>query len=170
MAFTAEDGTGVAGANAYATVAKADAYFVERGIAAWAALSNTAKEQSLVKATDYMESRFTFIGTRLTTTQALHWPILEILDSYGLAPLLDGNLPVNLKKACYEYALRASTTILAPDPVLDASGASTVTTRTVVGPIEIHKTVSDEPELLRDYPAADMMLKGLVVYSGGVIR
>lgn len=43
MAFVVEDGSGIANANAYITVAYADEYFSDRGNADWAGMADDTK-------------------------------------------------------------------------------------------------------------------------------
>ena len=69
MAFIVEIGTGIVGANSYATTAQADAYLAERGRSAennWQSLAATAKQAALIKGTDYIEQRFghRFLGQK----------------------------------------------------------------------------------------------------------
>lgn len=168
MAFTLEDGTGIADANAYVDVAYADAYFTDRANAAWTG-SNVAKQAAIINATDYIESRFAklFAGTAKTTTQGLSFP--RVITSMA-------EMPKELKRACCEYAVRALTVKLAPDPVIHESGQGLERTRKRVGPIEKETRLQYQGPgtvrlLLRPYPAADMLIKFLLKPSvGGVIR
>lgn len=121
MAFTVEDGSGVAGANAYLSTADADAYHADRGNAFWASLDDATKEAALVRATDYIDKRFgrKFRGFRKTLQQRLQWPRLSAFDDSGYLLGGDGKLPHQLRDACAEYALRAALySVLAPDPIL----------------------------------------------------
>lgn len=155
MAFVAEDGTGLADANSLAPVAFADAYFADRANAAWAALTPEAKQSNLIKATDYIQSRWStrFKGVpQFPDVQALAFPRLCINS--------DGAVPVGIQKAAAEYALRAIAGKLAPDPVVDASGRMATGTRKKVGPIETETNFASEgalakPALYRSYPEAD---------------
>lgn len=162
MAFIVEDGTGVAGANSYATVAFADAYFEERGNAVWAAVpDDPTKEKYLVQATDYIENIFgrRFLGEMMETDQALSWP-----RSYA-DPYPEDSVPIRLQKACSEYALRAIDGPLMPDPQVDPTGFSVVTKAKKVGPIEKEFQVmgsSGHPVLVRSYPAADALMAPLL--------
>lgn len=77
MALIVEDGTGLAAAEAYASVAEADTYHTARGReATWTDLDADVKERALRLATDYMQQayRSLWAGTRKTTAQALDWP------------------------------------------------------------------------------------------------
>lgn len=166
MTFVVEDGTGLTTANSYGAVADADAYFTDRGITSWAGTS-PQKQGWLVQATDYIELRWgdRFIGVEEfpDNPQALGWPRVdeETGDSLGV--------PLNLKKATYEYANRARIGPLAPDPSFDSGGAVTKS-RKKVGPIETEVTYSagtTSSGQLKPYPAADLLMKGLYVPSGG---
>ena len=167
MAFTVEDGTGLSDANSYTSVAEADAYFLDRGNGVWDALDADIKQQSLIKATDYLEQRFgsRFLGTSTTEIQALHWPVGD-LEEYDV-----DEIPIKLKYACAEYGYRASQAELAPDPAVDSSGVTMVRTRQVAGPVEqSFRALDGSAKILRDYPTADMYLRDLVTSNSGVIR
>ncbi|QFR59620.1 hypothetical protein P6F33_gp19 [Pseudomonas phage Quinobequin-P09] len=129
MAFVVEDGTAKADATSYVTIAEADGYFSDRGVTGWTG-ADAVKQSALIKATDYIEGRFgqRFIGGKKTTTQALAWP------RTGAAGFADTDIPVKLRRACCEYALRALTAELAPDLKVDASGLTVVATKKKVGP------------------------------------
>lgn len=164
MAFTLEDGTGVVDANSYVDVAFADAYFADRGITAWTGTADL-KKTWFIQATDYVEGRFgrRFIGTPTNENQGLHFPVNDVDE------LDEDEIPVKLKRAICEYAIRAKTAPLAPDPTIDASGVAVVTVGKKLGPLEKTFQVvgSGVPALFRPYPAADMLLAGLLIPSSG---
>lgn len=173
MAFVVEDGTAKADATSYVSLAESNDYFRDRGHLDWADsdIDDEVKTTALIKATDYIEGRFgqRFIGSKKTTTQALAWP------RTGAADFADTDIPVKLRRACCEYALRALTAELAPDLKVDASGLTVVATKKKVGPIETEFAVPQTglgatPMLFRPYPAADMLLRGLVYSASQVIR
>lgn len=160
MAFIAEDGTGLANANSLATVEYADTYFGDRAITAWTGMTS-AKQAALIKATDYIESRFArrFKEDKLVETQALSFP----RTCY--------DMPDNVKRATCEYALRALKTDLAPDPTTDASGLRVASTTKVLGPLTKTTTYQNgSPDLLRAYPAADMLLLKYMTTRLSLIR
>ena len=108
MAFVVETGAGLSNSNSYSSVAAADSYFADRGVTAWAALTTTAKEQALIKATDYLEQTYreSWKGYRVTSTQSLSWPRSEVIvDTF---PVPANIVPTPIAKACAEMALRAS--------------------------------------------------------------
>ena len=118
MAFVAEDGTGLEDANSLCDVAFADAYFADRVVTAWTG-ADAVKQGALIRATDYVEGRWAlkFKGSeQFPEVQGLSFPRLEI----GW----DDAVPVGIKRAVAEYALRALANPLAPDPVVDATGAA----------------------------------------------
>lgn len=124
MALIVEDGTGLANAESYVSVADATAYHARMGNTAWAAISSDAtKEQLLRKATDYMiaQYRFQFAGYRQYSTQALDWPRLyvpltDVLSANVFAQYVDsGTVPTTVKNACAELALKANSATLMED-------------------------------------------------------
>lgn len=123
MSLIVEDGTQVVGAESYISVSDADAYFSGRGGTAWAALVTAAKEQSLRKATDYMEGAYRdrWLGTRVSVSQVLSWPrawvqVRDVPVGYGaFGSYLQPNVvPAEVKQGCAELALLASAQDLAP--------------------------------------------------------
>lgn len=173
MAFTVEDGTGVANANSYAAVADADAYFADRGNAVWSAISTDAeKEQALVKATDYIETMYArrFVGEMAEIDQALSWPREDAVDRLN-REYTATEIPEDLKRAAYEYAVRASQGDLIRDAVYDANGFQSLVTKEVVGPIEQEFRVPgmgiNRPDKIRSYPSADKLVTVLLRYGGG---
>jgi len=117
--FTVEDGTGLAGANAYISVSFADDYHDGRGNTAWtdSSVTDSAKERAVVRATDYVDKRFggKFRGWKESSLQALQWPRLDAEDNSGY---LIRDIPEKLKQAVSEYALRSvDLHELSPDPI-----------------------------------------------------
>lgn len=164
MALIVEDGTGLSTAESLCSVADADAYHLNRGAAAWAALTTAAKEQNLRKATDYMTQayRLRWNGSRVTATQALDWPRHGVPreDYYVTSSVppnsIDGQfyypsdeVPLEVARACAELSLRA----LSGDLLADVERA---VRRERVGPIETEY----EPGSLQStrYAAVDAML------------
>jgi hypothetical protein len=163
MAFTPEDGTGLSSANSFCDVAFADTYFADRGNPeAWDQADTAAKEVALVTATDYVDLRFNWVGTKGTSEQALTWPRYSAYDPDG--HLLQG-VPEPLKKAVCEYALRVLQSVsLAPDPVYQDSNQLVREKTEIIGPItETTKYFDGAPPLdIREYPTADVLLTPLI--------
>ncbi len=161
MAFIVEDGTGKSDASAYIDEDFADDYFSDRTNAEWAALISATKQSSIIKATDHIDAFFTFQGSQQHSDQALQFP----------RDLWPDSVPVNIKKATAEYALRASRGDLSVDPSLDSSGYAISEKTSEVGLIKkgIKYAVdaySGSPTA-PSYPAADNLLKPFIS-SGNV--
>ena len=112
MAIVVETGAGVENANAYATVDFVDRYLDCRGRLTendWDMLSDVAKGGHIVSATDYIDRRFTFKGTKASLQsfyQVLQFPRTGISDRDGVA-IAVMPLPYELMAATAEYAVRA---------------------------------------------------------------
>lgn len=165
MAFVVEDGTGKVDANSYGSVAGADAYFADRGVTTWVG-SDTVKQQALVKATDYIDTRFStkFKGYVLypDVPQALAFP----------RTAFDG-MPVVLLKATYEYALRSLAKPLAPDPATSSVGGAITSQKKKVGPLETETHYAEGTSsvtVFQPYPMADALIAKLLNLSNRVIR
>ncbi len=116
MALEVENGTGVAGAEAYASVAAADAYWAKRPqspfATTWAAVTDVpTKEGALREGADYMDAELGLLypGKPLTTTQGKLCPRADACDAS-----FDG-FPATLVAANIELAARAISSPLAPD-------------------------------------------------------
>ena len=160
MALIVEDGSIVAGAESYITVADATAYFDARGNAAWAALaSDTVREQLLRKATDYMVARYglRWKGERVSEDQALDWPRS---CAYANGFLIDSDsVPLKVRHACAELAVRASEGDLQPD-------AGPQVKSETVGPISV--TYADGARQADTFKAVDSMLSAYLQGMGGI--
>lgn len=169
MAFTVEDGDGVAGANAYITEDFFGDYHAERGTDVTAVTVGAVRQAAIIKATDYVEFRWGRRyrgGPRTTEDQGLLWPRLSAFDDDGYA--LEG-VPLKLQQAIAEYALRASLAELAPDPTVDAT---VIRLREKVGPIEEETEYRESGGQVRikPYPKADGIMRSILRFGGGVIR
>jgi hypothetical protein len=176
MALVVEDGTGVVGANSYASAEDADAYFADRANTTWSAADDVTKSAALINATDYIEMKGTLLWKGQEefpdAPQGLSFPRVNM--GYGLP---DG-LPTGVVRATYEYAVRwinSGGTGLVPDPAFDETGRLPTLTTERVGPI-IETNQWDETKgssfvLIRPYPFADAMLQPYMRSGGaGVIR
>lgn len=163
MTFTVEDGTGVVDANAYTTEAFVDDYFSDRGIATWTGTS-TVKQQAIVKATDYMDKRF---GNRVKGITAFPGIQATVMPTTAFTLI-----PTQWQRACAEYALRALTAPLAPDPTVEATNRTVSEEKKVVGPIEktIKYEAGKQTNAFRSYPEADALMKPFLKNNRRVIR
>lgn len=105
MAFTfiIEDGTGVASANSYVTVAEANDYIESNAKAflAWKVLGASKQERLLAWATRYIEYRMDFCGTKLNVANTLAWPRTGAYDHENNL-IADTTIPIRLKQASME--------------------------------------------------------------------
>lgn len=161
MSLITEDGTGKSDAESYISVTDADTYHSNRANAAWTALSTPNKEAYLRRATDYMMEvyRLKWKGNRKTTTQALDWPRDNVrLDDIAIDYYVSTTIvPTEVKNACAELALKASTTMLAADIQREK-------VKTKVGPIEV-EYAKGSVQYTR-YRAIDLGLKIYLQPSG----
>lgn len=169
--FTVEDGSGVAGANSYATVEFAVSYFAERGRALEFAGTDDERKGWLVQATDYIELfRPRFKSVELFASQSLGFPRAILVGVAGTSNdfIADAWMPQTLLKATCEYAARAKLGPLAPTPTVDATGHSVVMTARKVGPLERQFAVvpGSRPRSFRSYPAADALLAPVLRSAG----
>ena len=118
-----EDGTGLSNADSYASLAEANLYHANHGNVDWSDIDATTKEQLLRKATDYMvaQYRLQYAGYRRYSTQSLDWPrlyvpLIDSLSANVFPQYVDFDIvPVTVKNACAELALKAYTAILMQD-------------------------------------------------------
>lgn len=157
MAFTVEDGSGVAGANSYCSVIDAGTYHSDRGDTGWTG-TDEVKQAALVRATEYLEARCAWsTGTKGTEAQGLSWPRIGAYDRHGWS-IDDDVVPQVVQDATAYLALQAlSETLGAPLGRLKSSVKA--------GSVVVAWAPS-APDAKR-YPLVDGMLAGLV--SGGAL-
>lgn len=171
MALIVQDDTGlVANANGYITVDYFKAYHDDRaGPDSYSNYDDEAIGRAIVKATDYVDNRFKYVGDRAhgTDVQETQWPRDIAFDSDGRQQT---GIPTAVKRAVAEYTMRALTKALDPDPVMDPSGRKVQSLSQSVG--EVSKAITyasggalESPQ----YPAADRILRqsGLVAAGPG---
>lgn len=152
MALIIEDGTGVAGANSYVTVAEFEAYALERGVT----LTGTpTSEQLLIRAMDYLES-LSYIGEIASMGQALQWPRYGVyIDCYYF--ISNTTIPNLLKNAQMATAISIDQ---GDDPL--ASIPRLVSSETV-GPISVTYEKGQSATIIRRVSA---LLRRLLVNGG----
>lgn len=102
--------------------------------------------------------------------QPLSWPREYAYDDRG-QPI--SGIPERLKQAVAEYAVRAAGSALLPDPTVDAYAGSLNRRKEKVGPIEEEYEYvpgTSGMRIYNPYPAADKILRPLLLGSGGVVR
>lgn len=158
MAFTAEDGSGVAGANSYLSVADADTYHTDRGNSGWTG-TDAVKQAALIAATDFLESRYSWTtGIKADADQGLSWPRIGAADRHG--NLIESDeVPIEVQQATAYLALQAlSGSLVAP--------LGRVPKKVKAGSAEVE--FSDSAASSTTYPHVDGLLMGLVAGRGAV--
>lgn len=108
MTLTVEDGTGVADADAYASIATVDAYATARALTAWTG-ADAVKEAAIREATVYLDTSYAWKGVIESDAQALAWPREGVLDREGREVT---GLPQRVIDACCELAVQKLTSAL----------------------------------------------------------
>lgn len=109
------DAGDAAGANSYGTRVGFKAYHDDRGNTYGA---DNLVDQALIKSRDYMDSFYSFIGVKLTTTQGTQWP-----RKWNDAGDTLTGIPNEVLLAQYELALIAlSRPLINIVPKVDATG------------------------------------------------
>lgn len=86
MAIVVEDGTGLALADAYVSIAEADEYFADVLVytTTWSAYSDADKELRIRRATKVLDSRTDWEGYKNVDTSGLRWPRKHVRDRDGI--------------------------------------------------------------------------------------
>lgn len=118
MTIIVEDGSGVTGANSYASVDVCAAYCTARGLA-FGTSPTTTGEQALIRATAAIDAKYgpRFPGSRTNgRSQALAWPRVDAVDGED-EDIASDEIPVEIVNAVCEAAVRelASPGSMAPD-------------------------------------------------------
>ena len=114
-----ENGQGLSNSESYVDESYVNAYFLKRGNTEWDSITN--KESRIVLAMDFIENNYTYLGTKLVSTQSLSFP-----------RLINGETvyPIAIKNALCELALKANSGDLLQD-----TGKTTI--REKVGTLEV---------------------------------
>lgn len=163
MSLIVEDGTGLATAQSYVSVADCTTYLAAKGDATWAAASSDAlREAALVRATMALDGLYAskWPGFRYSEDQALAWPrsYAYDIDGYDIGST---TIPKALKNATCEAALLE----LASSGILTKKGETGLKSLTI-GPITKTWVGSSAP-LGTVYPDIRNALARLVKPSGG---
>lgn len=163
MAFTVETGTGSPSSNSYASVADAQTHFTDRGLTALAAKTTAELQAALIAATDYIDSKFSFSGSRVSATQALSWPRSGSSDGEEGIDIADNTIPAAIRRATIVLAGKylEGTTLL--EDLDRGGGVSSVK----VGPVAISYSPDADPSTVFGITG---LLKGLFAASDGTSR
>jgi hypothetical protein len=150
-------------ANSYVDVATFKSYHADRGNS-YDSPSDDLIGQALIKATDYLDARFPYVGMKITgATQTTEWPRFRAYDQDDR--IING-IHQAVKEATCEYAWRALTATLNPDPMLSPTGLRIQSQSQTFDVMSKSTTYATElPFDMPEYPAADAKLR-----RAGLIR
>lgn len=148
MTIIVENGTGLADAESYLSVADFKGYCDKRGLS-YDGQSDAVIEQKLRIATGYIDTVKRYKGQRLLVDQALEFP-RESLTDWGGLPVT--GVPGRVKQACAELAVKAFTENLYVD--LERGG---MVSSQSVGPISV--SYSDKAPVGKSYMTAMKLLE-----------
>jgi len=114
-------------ANSYCTLAEADQYQDDRPAVSttWADASENNKIRSLLWATKLMEALFTWNGYASTTTQALGWPRMGLLERIDVS-LDSDTVPQEVRNAQSEFARQLLVTNRAQDSDIESDSIKSI--------------------------------------------
>lgn len=108
------------------------------------------------------------VGGIDSAEQMLEWPRVNAVSRVGV-PFI--GIPEKLRQATVEYAFRAISGSLMPDPVVGDTGQDIRRQFEKVGPIETETAYSASvKQIFKKYPEADRLLGELIGATGGVYR
>lgn len=155
-----EDGTGLATANSYVSLADATLYFEAHLYAAtWTAADSATKNIALAQATRLLDAHARFVGQKKTSTQALQWPRTEVcLDGFEVS---SSTVPQPIKDATAELAMLLLSNDLTTD--VDQNQVSSIG----LGKGALKLTLKDGKSKRQIPFHVEALLRGLGVIGGG---
>ena len=158
----------VAGANAYLEVADFEQYWENRGVD-YAGETEADKQVAIIRATDYVDQRFRYQGTRLEEGQSTEWPRDDVADCRG--DDVEG-IPQKIKDATAEYAGRYLDNGSLQSDSTDTDANIGRVTKEKVGPVEVSYQggIGKGSQTYPVYPTADNILKSsCLIVSGNMV-
>lgn len=150
ITLTVEDGTRPSGANTYASIADANAYWSGRANEAWANATDDEKSSALIQATDYLNG-LPWTG-RKVAIRTMAWPRVDVkVDGHELG---SDEIPEEVVQACCYMAgeiIGGATPLAATDRALTKLTAGAVS-------MEWDAASSQAPQ----YPALKSILRGYI--------
>lgn len=154
MALVVETGSGASNSNGYVAIADVDSYAADLNRTDWTG-SDAVKTAAIINATFYLDSKFVFIGTRANQAQALAWPRNGARDFYDSVSYSSSTIPLILKRACMELAIKSLTGEVLMDDLAHGGQVKQET----VGPISV--TYQDRADAATFYMVLGL-LKGII--------
>ena len=166
FAFLVEDGTGLAASNSYLSIADLTDYWNGRGTD-YSGETDATLQNTLVQATQYIDSHYRFPGYKSLSTQALAWPRTNAYDKEGYylsglpEKLADANIANGVAEAAGRILVNTDINDLIPD--LDRGGGIK---REKVDVLEMEYFKGASPT--KTFPHIDQILLGSGVAIGVV--
>lgn len=163
-----EDGSGVAGANSYVSIADADAFHEARGNSDWTDVSSSpdqGKAAALIRGTAYIDAKYRarFPGSRTNgRDQTLEWPRTDACDAEG-EEISSDEIPQEIKDAVCEAALRELSEAGSLMPDVDAGGLEK---RIKAGSVEIERFANGPAA--PSFSIIDGILSGILKGTGSI--
>lgn len=177
MALVVEDGTGLANANSYVSLAEVDAHHADVGVPSGYPSDQGDQEALAIEATRYLDDQFgsAYIGVFViaTTTQALLWGGREeVKDAYGRV-IAANSVPAALKRAVFAVIAARAGGVTLYASGSQVAGGEVIRKKTKVEDLEIDVTYSEgsTSSLTSDgvtrVPAAEDALKPILKTTPG---
>lgn len=163
MALVVEDGTGLSNAESYISVANAIIYITayKGANTAWDSSTEAAKEVAARVATQYLDGRYSWRGTKSTSDQALGLPVSGGVDDDGYA--IDG-IRTGVANACAEAMFLSVT---GTDLSVIETSKSDIKQKTTGALTTIFK---DNSRVQPAFPVISRLLTGLIESGSKVYR
>ena len=148
----------VVGTDSYLSVVDADAYWLAKNNATWAAADNADKEKALRESTQYIDGAYNFIGVQITTN-VLAWPRNSVHVKSGnfKGVTYDSTtIPPQVENACAELSLDGLSSRLRPT----AERGGAIKREKVEGAVEIE--YSDFVPSHKTYDFVSMIIRPLL--------
>ena len=162
MAIIVEDGTVIANANSYVSVAFIDTFCANLGLSSWEAADDDDKDTALLRAMAYIEG-MSFKGYKTEDDQTLKWPREAATDEDGYAIDTDA-IPTCLKNA----SARAAYEELASPGILQ--GNLTRDDFTTSERVDVISITYEQGKNEIVFRAIDTYLSGIVVDFTSLVR
>lgn len=173
MSFLVEDGSGLADATSYSSIADADAYHADyttgAALTAWTNATDPEKESGLMVATQWIDANYAhaWSGRPVNDDQALDWPQECATDNFGLW-VSSTEVPVQIKQATAILALKhIQGDTLEPD---DSAGSNVKSESVTLGAMSVSKTYSGGKDTKKRYSLVERLIGELIGGGSRVYR
>ena len=140
MSLIIENGTGVAGAESYASLANMTTYCTNFG---YTAPPTVPLQESFLRRAAVLMELMNWLGSKTASTDSLAWPRANIIRRDMLStdpPLPSNTIPLNIINGQIQLALELYTLSVTPGFDAGASGRITSITESVSGAVSHSKT------------------------------